>query len=150
MTMRPFLTLCSLTLLLSFVGCSTPSGQEPSPGKAQVQIKGVTSQRLQQIIVRHMTDLGYKQINAAPGFLAMERATAQAAPGVQGSSGLKSKVQIAIQEIEPSVLAVLAVEYNVYTVAGKLVEKEALDHQVFMQGLLEGFKAKALYGEPKR
>ena len=143
----PALLLALLVLLSG--GCSTPAPEEArSSGRAEVRIKDVTMDRLQQLIVSHMAGLGYRQLDSATGFLVMERPSAMAVPGSPGLVASASKIQIAIQELEPSFLAVYAVEYAVIRTGGQSTDKEVTSNQVFMQALLEGFKARALYGSP--
>lgn len=142
----PVAIILGLTLLLS--SCTSTPSPTPSPnsGRAEVRIDGISPAELQTIIVSHMTSLGYRQVDAAPGFLVVERTPDRPPSLATRVTAATSRIQMAIQELAPSSLAVYAIEYSVYRSGDQWIEKEVTANQIFMQALLEGFKAKALYG----
>lgn len=149
MHLRKTLSALLGVAIAGLCGCSTVSDKDSNSHRARVTIQGVSAARLQPIILKHMTSIGYNQVQSTEGFLMMERQTNEPVPGTPGALAVKSRIQIALQETESQGLEIFAVEYITYLQGSKTQEREASDNQVFMQGLLEGFKAKALYGEPK-
>lgn len=150
--MKNLMIVCCLASLvvLSGPGCRTIRADREQAQRAEVTIPGIDATRLQELVVQHMQDLGYRTTERSPGFLVLERGSGQPVKGLTPAATAKSRVQLAIQEVGATQMIVHAVEYSVYFENGRWVEKEATINQIFLQALLEGFKAKMIYGQPPR
>jgi len=150
--MKNLMLVCGLALLvvLAGPGCRTTPADGERSQRAEVTIPGIDATRLQELVVQHMQDLGYRPTERTPGFLVMERGSGHPVAGLSPAATAKSRVQLAIQEVGATQMIVHAVEYSVYFENGRWVEKEATVNQIFLQALLEGFKAKMIYGQPAR